>query len=141
MACGAVEDVHILITLPIRSRQRLITTYVQLYHGQKYADAYVALDTGATSTLFTPSLIRQLNLEPTTAPYRMVSATDVEMVKGYRLGCIQLGEEKLENIEVTAMPLPDQLQLDGLIGLNFLSHFIVTFDFHIMQVRMERIIA
>ena len=28
----------------------------------------------------------------------------------------------------------------GLIGLNFLSRFIVTFDFRIMQVRMERII-
>ena len=54
---------------------------------------------------------------------------------------MQLGEEKLENLEITAMPLPGQLQLDGLIGLNFLSHFIVTFDFQIMQVRMERIIA
>ena len=39
------------------------------------------------------------------------------------------------------MPLPDQLQLNGLIGLNFLSHFVVTFDFQNMQVRMERIIA
>lgn len=130
-----------MITLPIQSRQRLITTYVQLYHGQKYADAYVALDTGATSTLLTPSLVQQLELEPTTAPYRIASATGVEMVRGYRLGCMQLGEEKLENLEITAMPLPDQLQLDGLIGLNFLSHFIVTFDFQIMQVRMERIIA
>ena len=128
-----------MITLPIQSRQRLITTYVQLYHGQKYADAYVALDTGATSTLLTPSLVQQL--EPTTAPYRIASATGVEMVRGYRLGCMQLGEEKLENLEITAMPLPGQLQLDGLIGLNFLSHFIVTFDFQIMQVRMERIIA
>ena len=130
-----------MITLPIQSRQRLITTYVQLYHGQKYADAYVALDTGATSTLLTPSLVQQLELEPTTAPYQIASATGVEMVRGYRLGCMQLGEEKLENLEITAMPLPDQLQLDGLIGLNFLSHFIVTFDFQIMQVRMERIIA
>lgn len=130
-----------MITLPIQSRQRLITTYVQLYHGQKYADAYVALDTGATSTLLTPSLIQQLDLEPTTAPYQIASATGVEMVRGYRLGCMQLGEEKLENLEITAMPLPGQLQLDGLIGLNFLSHFIVTFDFQIMQVRMERIIA
>ena len=130
-----------MFILPIRSKRNLITAYIRLFHGHKRGSAYVALDTGATSTLLTPSIIQQLGLEPTTAPYRMASATDVEMVRGYRLGCMQLGEEKLENIEVTAIPLPGQLQLDGLIGLNFLSHFIVTFDFKAMQVQMERIIA
>lgn len=134
------ED-NFMFILPIRSTRNLITAYVRLFHGSKRGSAYVALDTGATSTLLTPSLIQQLELEPTTAPYRIASATGVEMVRGYRLGCMQLGEEKLENLEITAMPLPGQLQLDGLIGLNFLSHFIVTFDFQIMQVRMERIIA
>lgn len=129
-----------MIILPIRSTRNLITAYARLFHGRKRGSAYVALDTGATSTLLTPSLVQQLDLEPSTAPYRIASATGIEMVRGYRLGCIQLGEEKLKNIEVTAMPLPDPLQLDGLIGLNFLSRFIVTFDFRIMQVRMERII-
>jgi len=101
----------------------------------------MALDTGATSTLITPFLVQQLDLTPSTAPYLIASATGVETVTGYRLGCIQLAKEKLENIEVTALALPGQLQLDGLLGLNFLSHFIVTFDYSRMQVRLERIQA
>lgn len=130
-----------MITLPIRSRRNLITTYVRLYHGRKRTGAHMAFDTGATSTVITPFLVRQLGLTPSTAPYLVASATDVETVRGYRLGCLQLAGEKLENIEVTDLPLPRQLQLDGLLGLNFLSCFIVTFDYSAMQVRLERIQA
>jgi predicted aspartyl protease len=99
----------------------------------------MAFDTGATSTVITPFLVRQLDLTPSTASYLMASATGVETVRGYRLGCLQLAEEKLENLEVTALSLPGQLQLDGLLGLNFLSHFVVTLDYSKMQVRLERI--
>ena len=128
-----------MIVLPISSPRRLVTSYVQLYHGQKYADAYVALDTGATSTLVTPDLIQQLGLGSPDVRYRIASATSVEMVGGYRLGCVQLGEEKVERLQVTAVALPGQLQLDGLLGLDFLSHFVTTFDYQNMQVRLERI--
>lgn len=114
---------------------------MQLYHGRRLADAHVALDTGATSTLITPVLVRQLGLGPSTGRYAVASATGVEMASRYRLGCVQLGDEKVENLEVTAVALPGQLQLDGLLGLNFLSHFVVTFDYASMEVRLERVQA
>lgn len=128
-----------MITIPIRSSRHLVETYIQLYHGRKQTSAYVALDTGAVFTVITPALARQLELGPPLGSQAIVSATDCRQADRYRIGCVQLGVEKIEQLDVVVINLPPELRLDGLVGLNFLSHFITTFDYSKMIVRLKRL--
>ncbi|WP_152947252.1 retroviral-like aspartic protease family protein [Desulfofundulus thermobenzoicus] len=128
-----------MIIIPIRSSRHLVETYIQIYDAQRQATAYVALDTGAVFTVITPALARQIGLKDSLGALPVVSATGSQQANRYRVGCIQPGSEKITNLEVVVLNLPVQLKLDGLLGLNFLSRFITTFDYSAMEVRLQRL--
>jgi predicted aspartyl protease len=46
-----------------------------------------------------------------------------------RLNSLQVGDKKVNNLEVLIVALPAALRVDGLLGVNFLEKFRVTFEF------------
>ena len=46
-----------------------------------------------------------------------------------RLASLQIGAQRLTNVEALVLPLPAELRVDGLLGVNVLEHFRTTFEF------------
>jgi len=46
------------------------------------------------------------------------------------LDSLRLGAAELRNVEVALVDLPASVNLDGLLGVNVLDRFRVTFEFH-----------
>jgi predicted aspartyl protease len=42
---------------------------------------------------------------------------------------MQIGAQRLTNVEALVLPLPTELRVDGLLGINVLEHFRTTFEF------------
>ena len=55
--------------------------------------------------------------------HRVVSAPVV------RLASVQIGAQHRTNVEALVLPLPVALRVDGLLGVNVLEHFRITFEF------------
>ena len=99
-----------------------------------FHDAYrywLLADTGAARTLITPDVAFELNLDVRT-PMRQERIASVHRVVSapiVRLASIQIGAQRLTNIEALVLPLPAELRVDGLLGVNVLEHFRTTFEF------------
>jgi predicted aspartyl protease len=57
------------------------------------------------------------------------SAHQVAKTPVIRVDSLQVGDKKLNNLEVLIVDLPTALHVDGLLGVNFLKNFRVTFEF------------
>jgi clan AA aspartic protease (TIGR02281 family) len=85
------------------------------------------LDTGATSCAITPLMAGRLGLFPP-ARYVMID-TAAGPIRGgvVRLGSLAVGSQRAERLQ--ALVLNDlEGDLDGVIGLNFLDHFVYAID-------------
>jgi predicted aspartyl protease len=88
-------------------------------------------DTGAARTLITPDVALELDLDVRT-PMRQERIASVHRVVSapvVRLASVQIGAQRLTDIEALVLPLPAELRVDGLLGVNVLEHFRTTFEF------------
>jgi predicted aspartyl protease len=88
-------------------------------------------DTGAARTLITPDVALELDLD-IRSPVRQVRIASVHQVVSapvVRLASVQIGAQHVTNVEALVLPLPAELRVDGLLGVNVLEHFRTTFDF------------
>ncbi len=88
-------------------------------------------DTGAARTLITPDVALELGLDLRT-PLRQERIASVHQVVSaplVRLSSLQIGAQHLANVETLVLPLPAELRVDGLLGVNVLEHFRTTFEF------------
>jgi clan AA aspartic protease (TIGR02281 family) len=90
--------------------------------------AFLALDTGATTTMISHRLANNLGLK--TDGTRVVATTvngqvSIPLV---RLGSIKVGEAEVYNLSVTVHDLSRTARVDGLLGLDFLKRFHVSID-------------
>jgi clan AA aspartic protease (TIGR02281 family) len=89
------------------------------------------VDTGATFTVITQKLAQEMGLDKV-SPLRkipVVSAHQVAQVPLMQIDSLQVGDKVVSPLEVLIMSLPVNLQVDGLLGVNFLEKFRVTFEF------------
>jgi len=89
------------------------------------------VDTGAVMTTISRRVVDAIGLD-LTHPYRwlnVVSAHQTEAVPIIRLASLQVGGQRLTNLEVAVMDFPPTLRVDGLLGINFLRHFRACFEF------------
>jgi predicted aspartyl protease len=89
-------------------------------------------DTGAARTLLTRTVAEEIGLDPA-APIRHERIASVHHVTGVsvaRLSSLQVGAQRLTEVEVLLMALPTDLRIDGLLGLNVLGRFRATFELH-----------
>ena len=94
-------------------------------------------DTGASATLITPTMARNLNIVPfDKARIATASASEVEMDVG-RVSKIQVGNAILEELIVTIAPpeVEGGLQGMGLLGQNFFGSYDITIKENIIELR------
>jgi len=106
----------------------LLTVRCQV--NEKYQGRFL-VDTGATLTVISQRFAHEMKLD-ITQPIRQIqtaSAHQVVQTPVIRLDSLQVGDKKVNNLEVLIVDLPKALRVDGLLGVNFLEKFRVTFEF------------
>lgn len=92
---------------------------------QRRAGALVALDTGASTVMFSREILESIgyDLDGVTERTSFGNASREHTVPKVTLTALSLDKAKLEHVEALCYTLPDYLGIDGVIGLNFLKRF------------------
>lgn len=129
---GAMSGVF---EIPIKRRQGGIPVVDVLFNGTEKFE--MLFDTGASATLITPTMARNLNVVPfDKARIATASASEVE-VDVARVSKIQVGDATLEELLVTIAPpeVEGGLQGMGLLGQNFFGSYDITIKENIIELR------
>src|SRR5262250_2292845 len=88
-------------------------------------------DTGPARALLTPDIALDRNLDVRTPlrQERIASVHHVVSAPVVRLTRLQIGAQRLTNIEALVLPLPASLRVDALLGVNVLEQFRTSFEF------------
>ncbi len=117
----------------------LIVFRATLYGPNGSGTARFGLDTGATVTSLSPRALRAVGINPLrdnigTVPVitanGIISAPLITLDRLEALGQIQTG------LTVQATALPSELQIDGLLGLDFLRVYRLVVDFRTGQITL-----
>ncbi len=111
-----------LIRLPIK---------VESINGGKYRDLIVALDTGSSNTSIPTKIASDLGYDLSN-PKQVVLLTTgsgILPAKIITLRKLTAIGESVKNIDVVCHDLPFGSTIDGVLGLNFLSHFDLNISF------------
>lgn len=102
------------------------------------------LDTGAGATVISPALAEKLAIEPDDgqAPRKATGAGGSVDVRMGKVKSIGVGEAKIDELAVVIMDLSGigraiEMEIDGIIGYNFLKMFRVTIDYPQQTVTFE----
>lgn len=88
------------------------------------------VDTGAAFTVISRRAVTEMKPDITRVrQIRIVSAHRPDYAPIIRIDTFQVGSRMTRGLEAMVIPLPSELRVDGLIGVNFLEKFRVTFEF------------
>lgn len=120
--------------IPIKRRQGGIPVVDVIFNGTEKFE--MLFDTGASATLITPTMARNLNVVPfDKARIATASSSEVEVDVG-RVSKIQVGDATLEELLVTIAPeVEGGLQGMGLLGQNFFGSYDITIKENIIDLR------
>jgi predicted aspartyl protease len=88
-------------------------------------------DTGAAISMVSPAVAQELRLDIShpVRQERIASVHQIVRVPVVRLQSLQLGSQKVSDLDVLVFSLPSELRVDGLLGVNMLENFRATFEF------------
>ena len=116
------------MTVPIQRVGHLLVVGAKL-NGSR--ESRLIVDTGASHTILSYDVARDLGILPSPRATSVTVKTAGGPVQAevVPLGAIRVGEAEAKNIMVGVFDLQDApAGVDGLLGLTFLSHFLVTLD-------------
>jgi clan AA aspartic protease (TIGR02281 family) len=90
----------------------------------------MVLDTGSTLTMITPRAATEIGLDLSGPHSKMqvVGVAGSAWAARINLPRVSFMGIVVENLQALCYPLPSQLGLDGILGLNFLQHFNLNID-------------
>jgi len=95
-------------------------------------EAALLLDTGATNTIFSPRALGAIGVPiPSDAPRTsfIVAGGQRREAPVVRIDSLELGDARVSPLDVLAFDVtPESSDVDGVVGLDFLSRFTVTID-------------
>jgi len=94
------------------------------------------IDTGAQTSAISDHLAQRLGLAPS-GKVRIHGVTMATAVSTVEVESLTLGVERFRNLKLPVLPI-DNLRSDGLIGLDVLSRFRLTFDISGRRVILDR---
>lgn len=88
------------------------------------------IDTGATLTIIRPDALHRAGVGPGQYEATRTLATAGGQIKApvFRVGSLKLGTEMVNDIAVGGIDIPGLVNIDGLLGMDFLNHFRFTID-------------
>ena len=88
-------------------------------------------DTGTAMTMLSQRVAEEMGLDLTrpVRQERIASVHQVAQSPVLRLSSLQVGGQRVTDLEVLVISLPPDLRVDGLLGVNFLERFRPTFEF------------
>ena len=109
----------------------LLSMKVEGVDKSNFRDVLVALDTGASTTSIPKRTALDLGYDPYhPKDYReIITGTKVEEIPVIEVQEITAIGQTVENIEVLCHDLPQDLRVDGVLGLNFISKFNINISF------------
>lgn len=108
--------------IPLTAKGGWLTVQV-LINGQ--GPFTFALDTGATQTIVSPQLADQLALPRSAEPIQLQGLLGIEAAQPTQLDAIHIGPHQTAQLDalIIASPLIERMQVDGLMGQNFLNQY------------------
>jgi len=117
----------------------LIIVRAELFGSTGSAVLRFALDTGATSSLVSVGLLTAIGYDPSLIPERVqiTTGSGVEFVPRVPISkVVVLGQERFD-FPILAHTLPPSANIDGLLGLDFFRHQVLTIDFVQGQINLS----
>jgi clan AA aspartic protease (TIGR02281 family) len=116
------------ITIPL---QKIGGSFVVQANLNNERTAHLIVDTGASMTVLSSNIAIDLGILGTTDNELLTVNTaggSVQVNMNY-LSLLQVGTAQAKNVAVAIHDLPDiPEQIEGLLGMSFLKHFLVTLD-------------
>jgi len=114
---------------------------VRISYRDRTVDAWLLMDTGATSTVISTALATRLGIKPSSTERRMSRVADGRVVQSYRtrVDNMAVGPKLKYNAEVSIIPSngPD-MGFDGLLGMNFLGDFPYRLDMNTQIIEWQQ---
>ncbi len=112
-------EYHSQIPLRRLGKHFLLTSLINGNH-----EVTLLLDTGASFTTLAPKLLIELGLNQSDLlPVALETGGGRITAHLYYASTMAVGDQAINNIVIAGVPLGDNLKADGLLGMNFLSHF------------------
>jgi predicted aspartyl protease len=127
------------MSFPFNPAHGLVIIAAQLWGPAGDTVARLALDTGATMTTVSASVLATVGYDPSISPsrVRMTTGSGVEDVPIVLLSRIEALGHTRASLSVLAHTLPPSAGIDGLPGLDFLRGQLLTIDFRIGEVALS----
>ena len=108
-----------------RRPPELLSVYAVVAGPRTWRSLKMALDTGATYTMLPPDLLFDVGYDPTKAQrhLELSTANGLVVVPLLRIGTLRCLGLTLKDVEVVAHHLPPESPVEGLLGLNVLTHW------------------
>jgi predicted aspartyl protease len=102
----------------------------------------LVFDPGASRTIIDPTITDAVGYQATGIHKRVTTSSVIGFEEGYTLTVKKLTilDFEFENIEVCCFDLPENSQIDGLIGLDILEKFEVTLRHRDHWIQFERLV-
>ena len=116
------------VTVPLQRVGRSLVVQVRIGGSR---EAHLIVDTGATLTVLSREIALDLGLfsEAPVSTALVSTAGGQVTVDVVRVGTMAVGGAEVRDVAVAVYDLPDATPaIDGLLGLSYLSHFLVTLD-------------
>ena len=99
----------------------------------------MVVDTGASITSIPSDIALSIGIDPTNPIKRIeiITASGTEYVPIVMVPCVQFLGFSLKNVEIACLNLPPQSTVSGLLGLNILRKFNLSFKFRENLIEIE----
>jgi clan AA aspartic protease (TIGR02281 family) len=100
----------------------------------------MALDTGARLSVISPAAAEELgfgadDLEPSITVTGATGATRAAMV---RIDSVSVLGLEVRNVRAICHALPPRLQLDGILGIDYLKHFNIAINHEVEEITLAK---
>jgi clan AA aspartic protease (TIGR02281 family) len=121
---------------------RLIARNGQYYTDVRLSDidAQLLIDTGASTTAISQEVFDQIRTTNTSylGTFNVQTAGGAVSSPIYRIAELLIGEERLNNVSVMVLPTENLQNFDGLLGMNVIKRFNVSYDQSAGTMRMYK---
>ena len=124
-------------TVVVKDAGILVRVYIEVYDEIKRFDFMI--DTGAAVTVIDQDVMRYIGYTPTDSIDNVYvqTASGIEPVLMYNIDNINALGQTRRDFRVISHKLPEKLDIDGLLGLNFFDKTTLTIELDLPEANIE----